>query len=266
MMNTSIPLIKTHNRGRQAGVTLVELLVALVMSLFLIGGILAMHMSGRASFLDNSQISRIQENVRFASDYMIRDIRTAGFHDETVLKVGHEAQIMENFAEIEDVGGEPRILRVRYAGRGHCSETFQEFRLVENEYSIDDDGNLTCSGRAVPQDADGDVQVTDEEWIGPIALVGGLSDINFAMIYPDAVAGDCPDPDNPVCECDLVNNFENACLGVRVTMEFEGLVDPDAEGEDLFDKRSIELTAAFRNVVLAQKNEIAFADEDEDEE
>jgi type II secretory pathway pseudopilin PulG len=232
---------------RQAGVTLVELMVALVMSLFLVGGILAMHLSGRASFLDNSQISRIQENVRFASDYMIRDIRTAG--------LGHEAQILENFAEIEEVGGEPRILRVRFAGRGHCSETFQEYRLVENEYTVDDDGNLTCSGRAVPGDADGGDLITDEEWIGPIALVGGLSDINFTKICPDG---------STTCDCDLVNNFDNACIGVRVNLEFEGLVDPDAEGEDLLDKRSIELTAAFRNVVLAQKNAIAFADVDED--
>jgi hypothetical protein len=256
MMNTPILLlIKACSRDRQSGVTLVELLVALVMSLFLIGGILAMHMSARASFLDNSQISRIQENVRFASDYMIRDIRTAGFHDETVLRVGHEAQIKENFAEIEEVGGEPRILRVRYAGRGHCSEAFQEFRLVENEYTIDDDGNLTCSGRAVPQEADGDELITDQEWIGPIELVGGLSDINFTMVCPDGSSG---------CDCDLVTNFDNACIGVRISMEFDGLINHDAEGEDLFDKRSIELTAAFRNVILAQKNEIALAVEDEE--
>lgn len=233
----------------QSGVTLVELMVALVMSLFLVGGILALHMSGRASFLDNSQVSRIQENVRFASDYMIRDIRTAGFHDETVLKVGHEAQIVSNFAEIEEVDGEPRVLRVRYAGRGHCAETFQEFRVVENEFTIDDNGNLTCSGRAVPQDADGDVQITDQAWVGPVELVGGLSDINFTMICPDGSAS---------CDCNLVTNFDNACIGVSVTMEFDGLIDRDAEGGDLFDKRSIELTAAFRNVILAQKNYLAF--------
>ncbi|HKX54777.1 MAG TPA: hypothetical protein VJN01_01695, partial [Xanthomonadales bacterium] len=90
-----------------------ELMVALVMSLFLLGGILALHLSGRASFLDNSQVSRIQENVRFASDYMIRDIRTAGFHDETTLRVGHEQQIRENFAEIFTVDGNSSSLRVR---------------------------------------------------------------------------------------------------------------------------------------------------------
>ncbi len=235
----------------QAGLTLVELMVALVMSLFLIGGILVMHLSGRASFLDNSQISRIQENIRFASDYMIRDIRTAGFHDETVLRVGHENQIRDSFAEIIEDDGEPRILRVRYAGRGHCSETFQEFRLVENEYTIDDDGNLTCSGRAVPQDEAGDTLITAQDWVGPIALVGGLSNLNFEMVCPDGSSS---------CTCDLNTNFENACIGVRISMEFDGLRDYESANADPFDKRTVELTAAFRNVILAQKNAIAFGD------
>ena len=247
----------------QSGVTLVELMVALVMSIFLVGGILAMHLSGRASFLDNSQISRIQENVRFTSDYMIRDIRTAGFHDETVLPVGHETEIRKNYAVVEEVDGEPRILRVRYAGTGHCSETFKEFRLVENEYTVDADGNLTCSGRAFAQDYAGNVADAladpDLDWVGPIELVGGLSDINFAMICPDGTVDGC------VCDSDMstLANLPNACIGVRITMEFDGLMNHDAADEEsLFDKRSIELTAAFRNVILAQKNEIAFADED----
>lgn len=247
----------------QSGVTLVELMVALVMALFLVGGILAMHMSGRASFLDNSQISRIQENVRFTSDYMIRDIRTAGFHDETVLPVGHETEIRKNYAVIEDVDGEPRVLRVRYAGTGHCSETFKEFRLVENEYTVDDAGNLTCRGRAFAPDYAGDIAAaladTDSGWVGPIELVGGLSDINFAMICPDGTVDGC------ACDSDIstLASLPNACIGARITMEFDGLMNYEAEDEEsLFDKRSIELTAAFRNVILAQKNEIAFADEE----
>ena len=228
-----------------------ELMVALVMSLFLLGGILALHLSGRASFLDNSQVSRIQENVRFASDYMIRDIRTAGFHDETTLRVGHEQQIRENFAEIFTVDGNSSSLRVRYAGRGHCAETFDEFRLVENEFSMDDRGNLTCRGRAVAQDAPGETLITDQDWVGPVALVGGLSDISFEMVCPDGSSS---------CSCDMVTNFDNACIGVRVTIGFEALRDYEGDADVPFDQRSIELTAAFRNVILAQKNQLAFGE------
>jgi type II secretory pathway component PulJ len=249
MMNTNT--LRVRSPRHQAGVTLVELMVALVMTLFLMGGILVMYTSGRASFLDNSQVSRIQENVRFATDYMIRDIRTAGFHDETTLKVGHEEQIRTNFAEIVETEGEPAALRVRYAGRGHCSETFQEFRLVENEYTIDDEGNLVCSGRAVAQSEAGDVQVAEQDWVGPIELVGGVSDISFEMVCPDG---------GSACECDMVTNFANACIGVRITMVFDGLLDYSSEDADPSDKRTIELNAAFRNVILAQKNELAFGE------
>jgi type II secretory pathway pseudopilin PulG len=244
-------MMKTQFSKRQSGVTLVELMVALVMTLFLMGGILVMYTSGRASFLDNSQVSRIQENIRFATDYMIRDIRTAGFHDETTLRVGHEEQIRTNFAEIIEVDGEPRVLRVRYAGRGHCSETFDEFRLVENEYTVDDDGNLVCSGRAVAQGEAGDEQVADQDWVGPIELVGGVSDISFEMVCPDG---------GSACECDLATNFANACIGVRITMVFDGLLDYSSEDADPFDKRTIQLNAAFRNIILAQKNELAFGE------
>lgn len=262
-------MMNTQFNRFQGGVTLVELMVALVMSIFLVGGILAMHLSGRASFLDNSQISRIQENVRFTSDYMIRDVRTAGFHDETVLPVGHEFEIRRNYAQVLlDEEDAPRILRVRYAGTGHCSETFEDmqFRLVENEYTIDDGGNLTCRGRAIEPDYVGVVADAladpDFGWVGPVPLVGGLTDINFAMICP-------PDGHVEGCVCDsdisTLANLPNACIGARITMEFEGLINHDAEDEESqFDKRSIELTAAFRNVILAQKNEIAFADADEE--
>jgi len=247
-------MMNTQALNRQSGVTLVELMVALVMTLFLMGGILVMYTSGRASFLDNSQVSRIQENVRFATDYMIRDIRTAGFHDETTLKVGHEEQIRSAFATIVAVDGEPSILRVRYAGRGHCSETFDLFRLVENEYSVDDEGNLVCRGRSLLESEDGDTPIdNDDLWSDPVELVGGVSDISFEMVCPDGTSA---------CACDMSTaaTFANACIGVRINMVFEGLLDYASEAASPYDKRTIQLNAAFRNVILAQKNELAFGE------
>ncbi len=232
---------------RQSGLTLVELLVALVMCLFLVGGILVMHLSSRATFLDTGQLSRIQENVRFASDYLIRDIRNAGFRDETTLSVGHEIQIREEYAEIE---GDGDVLRVRYAGRGHCSQAFEEFRLIENQYSLDaDTGDLICQGRSVEQGDD--TLITDVDFEDPVALVGGLTGLAFQKICPDGTT---------VCDCDLIDNFDDACIGVRVAMQFEGLRAQDGTGN--FDNRSIELTAAFRNVVLDRMNEHVFAEEE----
>jgi len=246
MMPTAHVTSKCRAPLREAGFTLIELMIALVMTVLLIGGIMVVHLSGRATFIDATQMSRIQENVRFASDYMIRDIRNAGFRDETFLRTGHELQIRQNYADVLNGGS---TLRIRYAGRGHCTEAFDEFRLVENEYGFDaQTGTLTCRGRTVPRDDPGEVLVTDQVFSDPVALFGGLSGIAFQKICPDGTA---------TCDCDLVDNFDNACIGVRVGLQFQGMRELDGTGE--FEDRSIELSAAFRNIVLDRMNAYAAA-------
>lgn len=231
----------------QRGLTLIELMVAALLAIFLVGGILLLHLSGRATFIDAEQLSRIQENVRFASDYMIRDIRNAGFRDEAVLRAGHEQQIREQYAQVLDEGG---TLRIRYAGRGHCTEAYDEFRLVENEYSLNaNTGELTCRGRTVPRDDPGDTLITGQDFSNPVGLVGGLTGIAFQLICPDG---------GTACGCDVAADLDNACIGVRVVMQFEGMRALDTSGD--FDNRSIELTAAFRNVVLDRVNAYALAE------
>lgn len=234
----------------QRGLTLIELMVAALLAIFLVGGILLLHLSGRATFIDAEQLSRIQENVRFASDYMIRDIRNAGFRDEAVLRAGHEQQIREQYAQVidDDADGIGETLLIRYAGRGHCTEAYDEFRLVENEYSLNaNTGELICRGRTVPRDDPGDTLITGQDFSNPVGLVGGLTGIAFQLICPDG---------GTACGCDVAADLDNACIGVRVGMQFEGMRALDTSGD--FDNRSIELTAAFRNVVLDRV--IAFAE------
>jgi type II secretory pathway component PulJ len=236
----------------QSGLTLIELMIAALLAIFLVGGILLLHLSGRSTFIDAEQLSRIQENVRFASDYMIRDIRNAGFRDEAVLRAGHEQQIREEYAQVidDDADGIGDTLRIRYAGRGHCTEAFDEFRLVENEYSLDaNTGALACRGRTVPRDDPGDTDIEAQAFSNPVGLVGGLTGLAFQLVCPDG---------STVCSCDIATDLDSACIGVRVAMQFEGMRALDLSGN--FDNRSIELTAAFRNVVLDRVNAHAFAE------
>lgn len=233
---------------RQRGYTLIELMIALVLTFVLIAGILLIHLSGRGAYIESEQLSRIQENVRFASDHMIRDIRNAGFRDEGSLRAGHELQIRTAYANIVD----GNTLTVRYAGRGHCTEAFDEFRLVENEYSMSNTGELRCRGRSVAASASGDTLVSGQAWGQSIGLVRGLTAIAFQNICP---AG------GSTCACNLVTAFDTSCIGVRVAMQFEGL--PEIDDPGTFDDRTIELTAAFRNIILDRVNEHAFASEDE---
>jgi type IV pilus assembly protein PilW len=64
---------------RQAGVTLLELLIALLISSFLILAMVFLFTSGRASFLTQEQVARQQENGRFAWQLITRELQQAGY-------------------------------------------------------------------------------------------------------------------------------------------------------------------------------------------
>jgi len=65
--------------GFGKGFTLVELMVAMVISLFLIGGMIQVYMSNKVSYRFGEALSRVQENGRFAMEYLSTDIRMADF-------------------------------------------------------------------------------------------------------------------------------------------------------------------------------------------
>ena len=62
-----------------AGVSMIELMVALLLGLFLIAGIGHLFISANRTYLLQNEQSRIQENARIAMDLLSRDIRMAGF-------------------------------------------------------------------------------------------------------------------------------------------------------------------------------------------
>ncbi|HLT89681.1 MAG TPA: PilW family protein [Woeseiaceae bacterium] len=65
--------------SRQAGMTLVELLVALVLALVLTAGMIQVFTGNRVTYEFNQGLSRIQENARFALDHIAYNARMAGY-------------------------------------------------------------------------------------------------------------------------------------------------------------------------------------------
>lgn len=66
-------------RGRQQGLTLIEMMVAMVLGLLLTFGILQVFLSTKNVYRMQADMARIQENGRFAVDILSRDIRMAGY-------------------------------------------------------------------------------------------------------------------------------------------------------------------------------------------
>ncbi len=65
--------------SQQRGLTLIELMVALVISLLILAGLFTVYKSNQRGNRLNEGLMRTQENGRFAVDFLSRDIRQAGF-------------------------------------------------------------------------------------------------------------------------------------------------------------------------------------------
>ncbi|MET0661441.1 MAG: PilW family protein [Steroidobacteraceae bacterium] len=61
------------------GFSVIELMVAIAVSLILLAGVVAMFANSRRSYETTERFSRVQETGRFALDTLTRDIRTSGF-------------------------------------------------------------------------------------------------------------------------------------------------------------------------------------------
>lgn len=69
----------SKQRNRAAGVTLIELMVALAIGSFLMIGAVTVFMQSRTTFRVSESVARLQENARFALDAIEPDIRMGHF-------------------------------------------------------------------------------------------------------------------------------------------------------------------------------------------
>src|SRR5450755_617135 len=65
--------------GRQSGFTMIELMVALIIGLFLLGGLLTLVQDNRRSFSNQNQLSQLQDSERLAMTMMTDVIQAAGY-------------------------------------------------------------------------------------------------------------------------------------------------------------------------------------------
>lgn len=90
-------------KSHQRGLTLVEIMVALVISLFLLAGLLQLFISTRQSSRIQENLSRVQENGRFAIEYVGRVIRLAGYRSGGTIR--QEKAFEEAFSNKRFQGG-----------------------------------------------------------------------------------------------------------------------------------------------------------------
>ena len=65
-------------RQHQTGFSLIELMVALTLGLFIVGGVISIFVTNQQAFRTTAALGRVQENARIAFELMARDVRQSG--------------------------------------------------------------------------------------------------------------------------------------------------------------------------------------------
>jgi prepilin-type N-terminal cleavage/methylation domain-containing protein len=74
---------------RKNGLTLIELLIALVLSSILIAALYQLFISQQKTYTVQDQVADMQQNIRVAIDQMTREIRMAGYGGNILAMFGH---------------------------------------------------------------------------------------------------------------------------------------------------------------------------------
>lgn len=67
------------NRNLQRGMTLIELMIAMTLSLLVAAAMIALFANSKETYVMNENLARLQENGRFAMNLMARDLRWADY-------------------------------------------------------------------------------------------------------------------------------------------------------------------------------------------
>lgn len=79
-MNPVVPAF----RQSQSGLSMVEMLVAMAISLIISFGVVNLFLQSKSSFIQDEEISRLQENGRWALRYISRELSMTGFYGNVV--------------------------------------------------------------------------------------------------------------------------------------------------------------------------------------
>lgn len=70
---------RNHYHKGQHGLTLIEVMIAITISLILLAGVMQIFTGSRQTYRVQDNMARLQENGRFAIDFLAKDLRMAGY-------------------------------------------------------------------------------------------------------------------------------------------------------------------------------------------
>ncbi len=167
------------HRHQSKGFGLVEILISMVISIFLFAGVLNLFQSNKRAYRLEQNLSSLQQNGRFATTFLNRTIRLAGFRSEPDLK---QMELYQEYEEVfpenseliagtnDNVNGSDS-LTVRYQGNSHanifdCLATpVQKQQMAVSTFFLNENAQLVCAAvnNGVPNLSNPDVLVDNVE-------------------------------------------------------------------------------------------------------
>jgi type IV pilus assembly protein PilW len=92
---------------QQRGLTLIELMVAMVLGLMVTGVIINIFLTTNRNFALDEQTGKMQENARYATRLLQHDVRMAGFWGETQLIDQVHSKVRNCLADASEAALDP---------------------------------------------------------------------------------------------------------------------------------------------------------------
>lgn len=154
----------------QAGLSIVELLVALVISMLLMTGVVQVFLASKQTYASNEAASRLQENGRFALEFIAQSARHAGYVEAANITLDPLPRPIatatqgteDNPSDSIAFSFQPRLLD---GARRDClgstnigGSNIENTDVIINHFSIENEGTgtsaLACNSRHVRQNTE----------------------------------------------------------------------------------------------------------------
>lgn len=216
----------------QRGLSLVELLVALVITGTLLVGVVTVFSSSSRAGRTQMVIAGLNDSGRSAIDTLARDLRLAGYRESNWMQGAISDPIAATDGDPDD-GGD--TITIQYEGPRDCTFAAAPGGLVTNVYAVVDD-EFQCNGQTIAAGVE-QIQVyfgedTDNDGVANRLLAPGTAGLDLTRVVSLRV------------HLLVRSNSVNAAAGAQ-TYFFDNAMQP-AVGDGQV-RREYSLTVALRN-------------------
>jgi type IV pilus assembly protein PilW len=161
-------------RGRQRGFTLLEILIALSLGLFVLAALLTIVQTNRAVYGDQSQLAQLQDNERMAMTLMTDVIQSAGYFPTTI------PPTITQDTSLTATTGDGYAFPVGQSMYGTYSATVPGDAIYVRYMTASGDGVLNCSG--VPNTTGANTLYVNEFYVAGGQLVCNMNGTPYNLV------------------------------------------------------------------------------------